>query len=109
MQVLRCTASGESRDDLGATVRVFESDGSTPVGPIQEVNGASGHGSQNLAILHFGLPDGPDRTYVVKTRFSSRDPRRSSAAQTELIRQTVVPGDLRGYQLLTVETCPSQR
>ncbi len=54
------------RSGGGDFLAVVEADGTTPVGPVQEVNGGSGYGSQAAAVLHFGLPSGPDRSYVVE-------------------------------------------
>ncbi|MFY0591879.1 FG-GAP-like repeat-containing protein, partial [Roseivirga sp.] len=61
---------GLTRSALGATVVLKDCDGNI-LSPIQEVNGGSGHGSQETPILHFGLTNGPDAAYIVSTSYLS--------------------------------------
>jgi hypothetical protein len=68
VRVLLCVDRGY-RDDIGATLRLLDGDGS-PIGPIQEVNGGRGHGSQNPALVHLGLPRGPNVLYRVWVHFT---------------------------------------
>ena len=72
-------------------------------GAVQEVNGGSGHGSQNPAVVHFGLPDGPARTHVVEVRFLGQN----ATAEPVVIRQNVVPAQLGAFQHLEVKACPA--
>lgn len=61
------------------------------------------HGSQNPAVVHFGLPDGPARTYVVEVRFLGQN----ATAEPVVIRQNVVPAQLGAFQHLEVKACPA--
>jgi hypothetical protein len=100
VRALRCLAPGCYRDDVGATVRLFAEDGVTPVGPIQEVNGGQGHGSQNPAFVFFGLPQGPDLAYVVEVRFIGKNGKPGPR-----VKRPVVPAQLGAYQILEVKSC----
>ena len=100
VRALRCLPHGRHRDDIGAAVRLFDEEGVTPWSPLQEVNGGRGHGSQDPAFVHFGLPRGPDATYMVEVRFLG------DGDEAVVVRRTVVPGDLPGaYQILEVKSC----
>ena len=59
---------GISRSATGATA-VLELKGCTNLRFIQEISGGVGHGSQNDARLHFGLPDGPNVQYKLTVSF----------------------------------------
>ncbi|MGH9866670.1 MAG: FG-GAP-like repeat-containing protein [Candidatus Polarisedimenticolia bacterium] len=83
------------RDDVGATIRIFAEDGATPTGPVQEVNGGTGHGSQNPAYVHYGLPEGADEIYVVEVSFVGGP----------VVRRQVRPGDLGPSHLAVVSSC----
>jgi hypothetical protein len=102
----QCLIHDHSRDEIGATIRVFEADGITPVGPLQEVSGGSGIGSQGPATVHFGLPDGPDKSYVVEVRYLRRSiQHHHNGSSTTIVRKRVVPASLGEYQLLEVKDC----
>ena len=101
VRVLHPLVGGAARDEIGATVRLFEADGTTPVGPVQEVNGGRGYGSQAAAVLHFGLPSGPDRGYVVEVRFLEECGRPGP-----VVRQEIVPSSLGAPQVLEVMRPP---
>jgi len=58
------------RDDIGATASLDN-------GPLHEVNGGKGHGSQGWHILHFGLPGGPDEANTLEIRFQYGDERKA--------------------------------
>lgn len=83
------------RDDIGATITLLDSDGERVSG-VREVNGGRGHGSQDPAYVHFGLPDGPDASYTVRVQFVGGT----------VVQKTVVPGDIVGYQLVEVTNTP---
>jgi hypothetical protein len=100
VRVLRCVEDGRVRDDIGATIRLFDEDGITPLGPVREVNGGRGHGSQDPAVIHLGLPFGPNHSYVLEARFIGRDGGPGVHARKE-----VVPSEIPGYQLLEIEEC----
>jgi hypothetical protein len=87
------------RDDIGATIRIFAEDGVTPAGPVREVNGGRGHGSQDPAHVHFGLPAGPQETYIVEVRFV--------AGPT--VRRSVNPSTLDAGHHVTITSCESAR
>jgi uncharacterized repeat protein (TIGR01451 family) len=104
VRALRCVGGDRYRDDVGATVRLLQGDGVTPAGPLQEVNGGRGHGSQSPAQLHFGLPSGKEALYVVEVRFLG-----AGGGPGGLTTATVIPADLPGYQLLEIRdtgVCP---
>jgi len=97
VRALRCVGGGIYRDDLGATVRLLAGDGVTLAGPLQEVNGGRGHGSQSPAWVHFGLGDGGDQLVVVEVLFLG-----TGGAPGALVRETVIPASISGYQYLEV-------
>lgn len=92
VRAARDLGGGIVRDDLGATLRLYDCIGNA-VSPVMEVNGGRGHGSQDPALVHFGLPNGPDAVYVVRIAFL--------AGPT--VQRAVVPADMGGgYQLLAI-------
>jgi hypothetical protein len=108
VRALRCLRGGATRDDTGATVRLFDADG-RPAGPAQEVNGGSGLGSQQPPTVHFALPQGGAQPYEVEVRFLVPPAHHGGAAWQHLVRKVVrkevVPTELGGYQLLEVRSC----
>ena len=60
--------AGVSRDALGATLRLVDCEGNVISG-IREVNGGNGHGTQDIARIHFGLPDGPADYYILQASY----------------------------------------
>lgn len=91
------------RDDIGATIRLLDANGLVPVGPVREVSGGRGHGTQDPAVVHFGLPLGSDHRYVVEVRFIGGDGRPG-----RVIRKEVVPAEMSGYRLLEITSCEGQ-
>jgi uncharacterized repeat protein (TIGR01451 family) len=81
-----------TRDAIGATVSLLDCEDNI-VGGIRDVNGGRGHGSQDPAFIHFGLPDGPDEPYVVKVQFVGGT----------TVKRAVVPAELGGYQAMEVK------
>ncbi len=61
-------ASGAERAALGATVVLEDCDGNVLSG-LREVNGGTGHGTQDPSTVHFGLPDGPEFSYRVIVKY----------------------------------------
>ncbi len=59
---------GNNRPYIGATAVLKDCSGNI-IGPLQSVDGGSGHGSQNEATLHFGLPNGNNALYFVEIAF----------------------------------------
>jgi hypothetical protein len=100
IRALRCLPGGSYRDDIGATVRLFAADGVTMAGPLQEINGGRGHGSQDPATVHFGLPDGAGATYTIEVQFGGW-----AGLVGPVVTETVVPAELAGHQLLVVKDC----
>ncbi|QQR90783.1 MAG: VCBS repeat-containing protein [Myxococcales bacterium] len=91
------------RDDIGATIRLLDNanpNNPSYVGPIQEVNGGKGAGSQSSPWVHFGLTHlgGGDHSYLVEIKF--RYQQGDSALDT--VRIPVHPSDIAGYQQLNV-------
>jgi hypothetical protein len=98
VRALACLPSPGGRAALGATVRLFAADGVTPAGPVLEASGGSGHGSQGTAVVHFGLPAGPDQEYVVEVRFLAHE-------GPGVVRRSVTPSKLGAYQVVEVRNC----
>ena len=91
------------RDDIGATLRLLDADGLVPVGPVREVSGGRGHGTQDPAVVHFGLPFGSDHRYVVEVRFIGGD-----GKPGRTVRKEIVPREMSGYRLLEITSCEGQ-
>ncbi|MGD8894702.1 MAG: DUF2341 domain-containing protein [Acidobacteriota bacterium] len=87
---------GVARDALGATVTLKDCDGNIVAG-VRDVSGGRGHGSQDPALVHIGLPTsgvprGPAGVYVVEVQYPGG-----------LVReQAVIPLSLGCYQQVTV-------
>ncbi|MEL7339968.1 MAG: VCBS repeat-containing protein, partial [Bacteroidota bacterium] len=60
--------SGASRYALGTNVVLKDCSGNIISG-IRNVNGGTGHGTQDPLRIHFGLPLGNEQTYIVEARF----------------------------------------
>lgn len=84
VKVLRDLGGGITRDDLGATVVLKDCSGNVVSG-IRQVSSVKGHGSNDPAIVHFGLPSGPMSAYLVEVRFTTL-----SGVRT-IIDTTIVP------------------
>ena len=83
VRAIRDLGDGLVRDDIGATVRILDYDG-TPIGPVQEINGGKGHGSQKPPRAHFGLGAVPeDEPFLVQVISPSG----------EVIEQAMTPTD----------------
>lgn len=80
-----------TREDIGATVTLLDSAGNRVSG-IREVNGGRGHGSQDPAYVHFGLPGGAEVPYIVRVQFVGG----------KVVQKAVVPNNLTGYQLVEI-------
>ena len=108
VEALRCTGTAY-RHDLGALIRLYAADGVEPLSPVLELNGGRGHGTQDPARAHFGLPWGSDVPIVVEVRFLG-----AGGLPGPVVRQTVVPENVSatapaGYRLLSIrdqEVCP---
>jgi len=70
LKILKEVSPGVFRDDIGATAILKNCDGTVESG-IRELNGTRGHGSQDPAVIHFGLPRGPLATYLVEVKFTN--------------------------------------
>ncbi|MGF1565475.1 MAG: FG-GAP-like repeat-containing protein, partial [Flavobacteriales bacterium] len=60
--------AGVQRDALGATLRLVDCDG-TVISGIREINGGNGRGTQDVARIHFGLPQGFADTYILRADY----------------------------------------
>ncbi|MEM7036354.1 MAG: FG-GAP-like repeat-containing protein, partial [Bacteroidota bacterium] len=90
VQLVGLTAT---RDDVGATV-VLKDCNLNVVSGIRDVNGTRGHGSQDPAEIHFGLPNGPNAVYVVEVSFT-----RKSTARV-VLQRAVIPSTLPNQTLI---------
>ncbi len=87
---LQVSLTSGVRDAIGATVRLYDCEG-TPVSGVREINGGMGRGSQGAPFAHFGGID-PFGVYVVKARFPGG----------QEVQHAVVPDSIPGYQLLVI-------
>ncbi|MEM8906784.1 MAG: GEVED domain-containing protein, partial [Bacteroidota bacterium] len=85
-----------NRDAIGANVVLKDCNGNVISG-IREVNGGNGHGTQDPAFVHFGLPDGVDEVYIVEVSYPFLNGHRKFA------QFKVVPSDLGAYHLLEID------
>ena len=97
VELKRCLSGGLFRDDIGATV-VLKDCGGNVLSGIRELNGGRGHGSQDAAIVHFGLPSGNGTQYVVEASFINVNGTRS------VVEKVVVPSGLAN-QTITITDC----
>ncbi len=91
VRALHDIGGGLTRDAIGATVRLYDYLGN-PLGPVQEVNGGKGHGSQKPPLVHFGLGAIGDVPVLVEIRFPSG----------ETVQQAVLPSDLPFHQQVDI-------
>ena len=84
--------SGKTRTAIGATVVLKNCVGDI-LSPIQEVNGGSGYGTQLTPILHFGLPAGPDQSYIVSVSFTNKNGTRT------VVEKSVTPSALAALDI----------
>lgn len=92
IRALRDLGGGIFRDDIGATVVLKDCNGAVRSG-IRDVNGTRGHGSQDAAKIHFGLPDGNGATYLVEVSFTYVNGTRT------VIQQAIIPSVLTNQTL----------
>ncbi|NNJ54995.1 MAG: T9SS type A sorting domain-containing protein [Bacteroidia bacterium] len=80
--------SGEVRYALGANVVIKDCDGNVISG-IRNVNGGSGHGTQNPLAVHFGLPYGLNSLYFIQVSFPNY--KTSSGTTRNIISRVINP------------------
>ncbi len=93
------TGGSGTRPALGATVVIMDCAGNVLSG-VRDVNGASGHGSQNATILKFGLPSGANETYTVLVKFVDDV---GGASRTEIYKR-VIPSALPNQTVTVLNT-----
>lgn len=91
IRALMDLGSGKVRDGIGATVHVRNADGEV-IG-LREVNGGRGRGSQDPAIMHYGLPYGADVPYHLTVTWP----------HGRVVQKCVVPSSITGYQLVEIK------
>ncbi|MFK7772400.1 MAG: FG-GAP-like repeat-containing protein, partial [Saprospiraceae bacterium] len=84
------------RDAIGANVILRDCDG-VVISGIREVNGGNGHGTQDPALVHFGLPQGDDELYIVEIHYPYVN------GDRRISQIKVIPKDLGNYHLLDIE------
>ncbi len=82
--------SGTTRDAIGATFTIRDANGDM-LG-VREVNGGKGHGSQDPAYVHYGLPYGADVPYSITVQFP----------HGPTVEKCIVPSSIGGYQLFEI-------
>ncbi len=103
VRLLRCVGAGAYRDDLGATLQLFDADGTSALSPLREINGGRGHGSQDAAWIHFGLPEA-DASYRLRVRFLG-----TAGTAGPVVDHLLTAADLatqRRIEIRDVEVCP---
>ena len=96
VRALRVIDEETSRDDIGATITLTDCENNLVTG-VREVNGGRGHGSQDPAYVHFGLPAGPDASYIVNVQFLKVE------GEITTVRRSVIPSQINGYQLAEIK------
>ncbi len=97
--------SGAERSALGATVVLEDCDGNVISG-IRELNGGTGHGTQDPPIVHFGLADGPDFSYRVVVKYPNwRNPATGQIERKE-VSKWIRPSAVGSYPV-TIQFRPS--
>ncbi|QED27430.1 hypothetical protein FRD01_09295 [Microvenator marinus] len=81
---------GTTRDGIGATVVIRNADGD--ILGLREVSGGRGRGSQDPAIMHFGLPYGENVPYHLRVTWP----------HGRVVEKCVVPSTLGEYQLVEI-------
>lgn len=84
-----------NRAAIGANVILRDCDGHVVSG-IREVNGGNGHGTQDPSLVHFGLPNGDNRVYIVEVHYPFLNGNR------QIAQFKVVPKDLGTYHVLDI-------
>ncbi len=97
VRALHDLGGGLNRDAVGATLQLFACDGVTALSGVRDVNGGRGHGSQDPLAVHFGLPLGSDRAYIVQAQFPTG----------ETTQTAVVPSAIAGYRQTSVSNSTS--
>ncbi|MEL6122124.1 MAG: FG-GAP-like repeat-containing protein [Bacteroidota bacterium] len=89
---------GAERPALGAIVALEDCDGNVISG-LREVNGGTGHGTQDPNRVHFGLPQGPDFTYRIIVRYPNYINSSGDTIRTT-ISKTIVPSEQTSFPIL---------
>ncbi len=84
-----------NRDAIGANIVLKDCDG-TVISGIREVNGGNGHGTQDPSFVHFGLPMGDNREYIVEAHYPYLNGTR------RISEHKVRPSDLGTYHLFEI-------
>ncbi len=90
----------EQRFGIGATVTILDCAGNVISG-IREVNGGSGHGTQESGVIHFGLPSGPNTPIVLEISY----PRTSSGRV--VVRGELIPFDFNDGSINIITVLPT--
>ncbi|MEM9822920.1 MAG: FG-GAP-like repeat-containing protein, partial [Bacteroidota bacterium] len=85
-----------NRDAIGANIVLKDCNGNVISG-IREVNGGNGHGTQDPAFVHFGLPSGSNNLYIVDVAYPYLNGSRKTA------QFKVTPSTLGAYHLLEID------
>jgi hypothetical protein len=86
---------GITRPAVNATVRFLDCDGNTLNGVREIGSGGAGHGSQTSPWLIYGLPDGPDESYLLEVQFTR------NGTTPVIVRKAVIPSELPDLNLGT--------
>lgn len=88
-------ANGRFRPAVGANVMLIENCTDTCL--IKDVSGGRGHGSQKPPILHFGLPNGPDKYYKIIVFYPEVD------GTIDTVIKSVTPALLENQKLIVYD------
>lgn len=100
VHVKRDLGNGILRDDLGATVILKDCAGNI-IGGIRQVSSVKGHGSNDPAVVHFGLPSGNNTLYTVEVHYTEVNGVRT------ILETAVLPSRLPDQNITLVNTTNS--
>ena len=101
VRALHDLGGGLSRDAIGASISLLDCEGNLLSG-VRDVNGGRGHGAQDPAVVHIGLPtsgtpSGSGGEYIIRVAFVDH------AAMPTVVGKAVVPSALGGYQQVDIK------
>ncbi len=91
-------ANGRYRSATGANVMLIENCTDTCL--IKDVSGGRGHGSQKPPVLHFGLPNGPDKYYKIIVFYVD------SVGERDTVIKSVTPARLEDQKIIIYQNDP---
>ena len=97
--------AGQERPAIGATVVLKSCDGIVISGK-RELNGGTGHGTQDPPLVHFGLADGPDFSYKVIVKYPNWINPATGLVERKVVSKWIRPSQSATFPV-TIEFRPS--